>query len=88
MPYFVSGSFYEALQATANACNSVAKHEREAQMEAFQRVVTPMKSWVLEDYPRLMKVLLLRVIEIPYAANLANARRNGNSQGCTSKSFH
>lgn len=57
MPYFVSGSFYEALQATANVCISVAKKEREAQMEAFQRVVTPMKSWIQEDYPRLMKVI-------------------------------
>ncbi|EFO16185.1 hypothetical protein LOAG_12324 [Loa loa] len=55
MPYFVSGTFYEALQATANVCISVAKQEREAQMEVFQRVVTPMKSWILEDYPRLMK---------------------------------
>ncbi|MCP9258727.1 hypothetical protein DINM_001732 [Dirofilaria immitis] len=55
MPYFVCGSFYEALQATANVCLSVAKQEREVQMEAFQRVVTPMKSWIQEDYPRLMK---------------------------------
>ncbi|VDN07958.1 unnamed protein product [Thelazia callipaeda] len=58
MPYFVSGCFYETLQATANVCNSVAKHEREVQMEAFQRVVTPIKSWILEDYPRLMKAIL------------------------------
>ncbi|VDM12323.1 unnamed protein product [Wuchereria bancrofti] len=55
MPYFVSGSFYEALQATATVCISVAKQEREAQMDAFQRVVVPMKSWIQEDYPRLMK---------------------------------
>ncbi|CAG9537977.1 unnamed protein product [Cercopithifilaria johnstoni] len=55
MPYFASGSFYEALQATANVCISIAKQEREAQMEAFQRVVTPMKNWIQEDYPRLMK---------------------------------
>ncbi|VBB26346.1 unnamed protein product [Acanthocheilonema viteae] len=55
MPYFVSGGFYEALQATANVCISIAKQEREAQMEAFQRVITPMKSWIQEDYPRLMK---------------------------------
>ncbi|VDM97530.1 unnamed protein product, partial [Onchocerca ochengi] len=55
MPYFVSGSFYEALQATANVCFSIAKKEREIQMEAFQRVVIPMKSWIQEDYPRLMK---------------------------------
>lgn len=57
MPYFVSGTFYEALQATANVCISIAKQEHEAQMEAFQRVVTPMKSWIQEDYPRLMKVV-------------------------------
>uniref|UniRef100_A0A0R3RJI9 BAR domain-containing protein n=1 Tax=Elaeophora elaphi TaxID=1147741 RepID=A0A0R3RJI9_9BILA len=52
---FIMLLFDEALQATANVCISIAKQERDTQMEAFEQIVTPMKNWIQEDYSRLMK---------------------------------
>ncbi|VDK49960.1 unnamed protein product [Anisakis simplex] len=54
-PHFGSGPYFEALKATGNVCASVNKKEEEMLADVYDRVLAPMKSWVEEDYPRLMK---------------------------------
>uniref|UniRef100_A0A914SKG4 Uncharacterized protein n=1 Tax=Parascaris equorum TaxID=6256 RepID=A0A914SKG4_PAREQ len=54
-PHLSSGAYFEALKATGNACAAVNKREQETLSDSFDRVFAPMKSWVEEDYPRLMK---------------------------------
>ncbi|VDM30065.1 unnamed protein product [Toxocara canis] len=54
-PHLASGAYFEALKATGNACASVNSKENEMLADSYDRVFTPMKSWVEEDFPRLMK---------------------------------